>query len=130
MVPRGIGENESADSQAQCLCSLEWERVYFRDYRRSSKGLQMLANLTGWHFLIILVVVLLLFGAPKLPGLARSLGQSLKIFKSEIKEVRDDPTGASAPVAPATTNSLAAGARSFTDTPVEQVDAADPPMHR
>jgi sec-independent protein translocase protein TatA len=45
----------------------------------------MLSNLTGWHFLIILVVILLLFGAPKLPGLARSLGQSMKIFKSEIK---------------------------------------------
>lgn len=45
----------------------------------------MLNNLTGWHFLVILVVVLLLFGAPKLPGLARSLGQSLKIFKGEIK---------------------------------------------
>ncbi|MFC5930995.1 twin-arginine translocase TatA/TatE family subunit [Cryobacterium melibiosiphilum] len=49
----------------------------------------MLSNLTGWHFLVILVVVLLLFGAPKLPGLARSLGQSLKIFKSEIKS--DEP---------------------------------------
>ena len=51
----------------------------------------MLQNLTGWHFLIILVVVLLLFGAPKLPGLARSLGQSLKIFKSEIKSDSVDP---------------------------------------
>ena len=50
----------------------------------------MLNNLTGWHFLIILVVVLLLFGAPKLPGLARSLGQSMKIFKSEIKPERTD----------------------------------------
>ena len=45
----------------------------------------MLGNLTGWHFLIILAIILLLFGAPKLPGLARSLGQSAKIFKSEIK---------------------------------------------
>jgi sec-independent protein translocase protein TatA len=45
----------------------------------------MLGNLTGWHFLIILVIILLLFGAPKLPGLARSLGQSAKIFKSEMK---------------------------------------------
>lgn len=45
----------------------------------------MLSNLTGWHFLIILVVILLLFGAPKLPLLARSLGQSMKIFKNEIK---------------------------------------------
>jgi sec-independent protein translocase protein TatA len=53
----------------------------------------MLSNLTGWHFLIILVVVLLLFGAPKLPGRARSLGQSMKIFKSEIKsDSVDEPT--------------------------------------
>ncbi|MBC7761715.1 MAG: Sec-independent protein translocase subunit TatA [Candidatus Saccharibacteria bacterium] len=50
----------------------------------------MLSNLTGWHFLIILVVILLLFGAPKLPGLARSLGQSMKIFKSEITPDRTD----------------------------------------
>jgi sec-independent protein translocase protein TatA len=56
----------------------------------------MLQNLTGWHFLIILVVILLLFGAPKLPGLARSLGQSMKIFKSEIKsdKVDEDPDAA------------------------------------
>jgi sec-independent protein translocase protein TatA len=52
----------------------------------------MLSNLTGWHFLIILVVILLLFGAPKLPGLARSLGQSMKIFKNEIKsDTVDEP---------------------------------------
>ncbi|MBG6058810.1 MULTISPECIES: Sec-independent protein translocase subunit TatA [Cryobacterium] len=50
----------------------------------------MLNNLTGWHFLIILVIVLLLFGAPKLPALARSLGQSMKIFKSEIKSDKPD----------------------------------------
>ncbi|TFD04658.1 twin-arginine translocase TatA/TatE family subunit [Cryobacterium sp. TMT1-66-1] len=52
----------------------------------------MLSNLTGWHFLIILVVILLLFGAPKLPGLARSLGQSMKIFKSEITPERTEET--------------------------------------
>ena len=45
----------------------------------------MLAGLTGWHFLIILAIILLLFGAPKLPGLARSIGQSAKIFKEEMK---------------------------------------------
>ncbi|KQX06985.1 MULTISPECIES: twin-arginine translocase TatA/TatE family subunit [unclassified Leifsonia] len=44
----------------------------------------MLQNLTGWHFLIILVIILLLFGAPKLPALARSLGQSMKILKTEV----------------------------------------------
>ncbi|MCT1615103.1 twin-arginine translocase TatA/TatE family subunit [Kocuria indica] len=42
---------------------------------------------------LILVVILLLFGAPKLPGMARSLGQSMRIFKSEVKEMKrdDDP---------------------------------------
>lgn len=42
-------------------------------------------NLGGWTGLIVVVLIILLFGAPKLPGLARSLGQSLKIFKSEVK---------------------------------------------
>ena len=42
-------------------------------------------NLGGWTGLIVIVLIILLFGAPKLPGLARSLGQSLKIFKTEMK---------------------------------------------
>jgi sec-independent protein translocase protein TatA len=50
----------------------------------------MLGNLSGWHLLIIIAIVLLLFGAPKLPGLARSLGQSMRIFKSEVKQLKDD----------------------------------------
>lgn len=36
------------------------------------------------HLLIILVILLLLFGAPKLPALAKSVAQSMKIFKTEI----------------------------------------------
>ena len=40
---------------------------------------------TGWHLVIILVIVLLLFGATRLPALARSLGQSMNAFKSEMK---------------------------------------------
>jgi sec-independent protein translocase protein TatA len=50
----------------------------------------MLGNLNGWHLVIILAVVLLLFGAPKLPGLARSLGQSMRIFRSEVKTMKDE----------------------------------------
>lgn len=50
----------------------------------------MLGNLTGWHLLILLAVVLLLFGAPKLPGLARSIGQSMRIFRSEVKTMKDE----------------------------------------
>jgi sec-independent protein translocase protein TatA len=44
---------------------------------------------TGWHALIILLVILLLFGAPKLPALARSLGQSMKILKNEVRPEAD-----------------------------------------
>ncbi|GAA1843473.1 twin-arginine translocase TatA/TatE family subunit [Agromyces salentinus] len=53
----------------------------------------MFANLTGWHFLIILVIILLLFGAPKLPALARSLGQSMKILKSEVRDPDSEKAG-------------------------------------
>lgn len=45
----------------------------------------MFANLTGWHALIILAVVLLIFGAAKLPALARSVGQSVKILQKEVR---------------------------------------------
>jgi len=42
-------------------------------------------RLNGWEWVIILVIVLLLWGGPKLPGLAKSLAQSMRIFKKEIK---------------------------------------------
>ena len=42
------------------------------------------ANL-GAHWWVILIIVVLLFGAPKLPALARSMGQSMRIFRSEMK---------------------------------------------
>lgn len=60
----------------------------------------MLGNLNGWHLVIILAVVLLLFGAPKLPGLAKSIGQSMRIFRSEVKTMK-----AETEVAPEDSNS-------------------------
>ena len=56
----------------------------------------MLQNLNGWHAVILLVIILLLFGAPKLPGLAKSLGQSMKIFKAEVKTPSADDQGGNA----------------------------------
>ena len=47
----------------------------------------------GWpHLLIILAVILLLFGAAKLPALAKSVGQSARVFKGEMKAMKDDDT--------------------------------------
>jgi sec-independent protein translocase protein TatA len=42
------------------------------------------------ELLIILVIVLILFGAQRLPDLARSLGSSVKEFKKGVAEVKDD----------------------------------------
>lgn len=50
----------------------------------------MLQGFTGWHFLLLLVVLLLLFGAPKLPQLARSLGQSMRIFRGEVDQMKQE----------------------------------------
>lgn len=46
----------------------------------------------GWEWIIILVIVVLIWGAPKLPGMAKSLGQSLRIFRKEMKNMNDDKT--------------------------------------
>lgn len=56
----------------------------------------------GWmEILIILAIVLLLFGANKLPDLARSMGRSARIFKSEVKELRNDDETQATPQQPA-----------------------------
>lgn len=47
-------------------------------------------RLEGWHLIIIIVLALVLFAAPKLPGMARSLGQSMRIFKSEVREMKNE----------------------------------------
>ncbi len=87
----------------------------------------MLGNLTGWHLLIIVFLVLLLFGAPKLPGLAKSVGQSMKIFKNEIKSDKTDtPADASATVPPATTPSTPAAP---TPAPAETTTSSAPETH-
>lgn len=44
----------------------------------------------GAEWLVILAIVVLVFGAAKLPELARSSGQALKIFKDETKNLKDD----------------------------------------
>jgi sec-independent protein translocase protein TatA len=61
----------------------------------------MLSGFTGWHALVLLVIVVLIFGAAKLPGLAKSVGQSMKIFKNEVKTPEEEAKPAdSAPSAP------------------------------
>ena len=47
-------------------------------------------NLGAIEIVILIIVVLVLFGAKRLPDSARSLGRSMRIFKSEMKEMKAD----------------------------------------
>jgi sec-independent protein translocase protein TatA len=47
----------------------------------------MLNGLQPWHLIILVLVVVLLFGAKRLPDAARSIGKSMKIFKAETKDL-------------------------------------------
>lgn len=51
----------------------------------------MLSNVFGWpHLIIIALVLLLLFGATRLPALSRSLGQSMRILRKDFKDMKKD----------------------------------------
>ncbi|GAA5092891.1 hypothetical protein GCM10025760_22200 [Microbacterium yannicii] len=49
----------------------------------------MFANISGMHLILLLVVILLIFGAARLPALAKGVGQSVRILKTETKDVTD-----------------------------------------
>jgi sec-independent protein translocase protein TatA len=48
-----------------------------------------------WKILIVAVVLIVLFGSKKLPGAARSLGQSMRILKTEVSSLHEDEPTAS-----------------------------------
>jgi sec-independent protein translocase protein TatA len=54
----------------------------------------------GWEWLIIIGVLLLLFGAKRLPDMARSVGQSARVFKGEMKGLKEDGKDESAAATP------------------------------
>jgi sec-independent protein translocase protein TatA len=45
---------------------------------------------SGWELVILLAVLVVLFGATKLPTAARSIGQSIRIFKAETRGPRSE----------------------------------------
>jgi sec-independent protein translocase protein TatA len=55
----------------------------------------------GWEWLIIIGVLVLLFGAKRLPEMARSVGQSARVFKGEMKGLRDEEPRPAPPQRPA-----------------------------
>jgi sec-independent protein translocase protein TatA len=66
--------------------------------------------LGGWEWVIVILAVLLLFGAKKIPELARGLGQGIKEFKKATREVTDE-------IHNAAEEKPAAPAKSVTDSP-------------
>ncbi|MCX4445088.1 Sec-independent protein translocase subunit TatA [Streptomyces sp. NPDC087866] len=62
----------------------------------------MLRNgLEPWHLLIVALVIIMVFGSKKLPDMARSLGKSARILKSEAKAMKaESGTDAAAPEHP------------------------------
>ena len=60
-----------------------------------------MGSLSPWHWAIAAVVLIVLFGSKKLPDAARSLGKSLRIFKSEVRELQNEGKTAPMPAEPA-----------------------------
>lgn len=68
---------------------------------RATKGAPMPFNLRGPELLVLVLIILLLFGAKRLPDVARGMGRSLRIFKAETKDLQgaDDTEAPDAPAA-------------------------------
>ena len=84
----------------------------------------MFSNLKGWEWLIIVALILLLFGAKRLPDAARGLGRSLRIFKAETKRLAgSDADEDDKAIDPAAT---ASEAEANTSTPAAETTPAEP----
>jgi len=85
----------------------------------------VLGNFKGWEILIIVALVLVLFGAKRLPDAARGLGRSLRIFKAETKGLvgEANPAQGEAASAPASVESAESAGQA---TPPQKVQAPQP----
>ncbi len=62
-------------------------------------------KLGGTEVLILILIVLLLFGARRLPDLAKGLGQSLRVFKKEVTTTGEDDAEPTPPAEPKSADS-------------------------
>ncbi len=81
--------------------------------------------LGSWEFIVLALLVLVLFGAKRLPDSARALGRSMRIFKAETKGLRNDDDTVAPPSLPAAPTTPAA-APPVAPQPVS--DLAQPPQ--
>ena len=83
-----------------------------------------MGELSPWHLLILAGVFVLLFGAKRLPDGARSLGRSLRIFKTEVKGLGDDDKDQTEPAASLTAGTTAAPPTVPSTEPADAATAA------
>jgi sec-independent protein translocase protein TatA len=77
--------------------------------------------LEPWHVIIIVALLFVLFGAKRMPDASRSLARSMKIFKNEVKDLRDDDDDTVTPeiaATPVVRAPVAGGATAVTPAPV------------
>ncbi|MHA6618291.1 Sec-independent protein translocase subunit TatA [Pseudonocardia sp. DLS-67] len=80
-------------------------------------------NLGGWELVILIGVLVLLFGAKRLPDMARSIGQSARVFKGEMKGMKDDGSKSDAPAdEPATAQPATAEPKALTESQVKPAE--------
>ena len=77
----------------------------------------MFGRLGAPEIILILVVIILLFGAKKLPDMARSLGKSARILKSEAKAMKEEGSGPAAPAGPPSTDEQTPAQRTIQAAP-------------
>lgn len=78
-----------------------------------------------WEILIILVVVLLIFGPRRLPEMAKGLGQSVRAFRKELRDMRSDLDGDDEPRSASKANQASTSTAGGPNAPEEK--AADAP---
>lgn len=91
-----------------------------------------MGSLSIWHWVIILAVLILLFGAKKLPDAARGVGRSLRILKSEVGAMNEDSKekkDAEAAAAAAAAAQAAAATPVITPASAVQPIPAPEPIH-
>ena len=74
----------------------------------------------GWELVLVVLVIMVLFGAKRLPEASRSLGRSMRIFKAETKGLLDDDE-------PKTTTTTALTEQTYVPTPVAPPAPIVPP---
>jgi sec-independent protein translocase protein TatA len=78
-----------------------------------------------WQIVLLVVVLLVLFGWRRLPDMARSVGQSLRIFKSEVEQMTDKDKDSQTPSA-ASTDTVRGDATGTPDSRGHAEERADP----